>query len=165
MSSKLKCANCKDYLFLQPMQCLCGDRLCGKCYQQYKDRSVNSLHKKEIAMLLMRAVARVDRFRVLSARASTSSLSVSGTEPSAWSWRRPPSSALVLTAPGKEGVEISRWDFYLMHCYATVVIFLQQTGTLGDMSVCNHPLPLHLLWLQGAATQERNEYACQQMRI
>ena len=38
--SELKCAKCKDYLFLQPMQCPCGDRLCGKCYQQYKDRSV-----------------------------------------------------------------------------------------------------------------------------
>ena len=45
--SELKCAKCKDYLFLQPMQCPCGDRLCGKCYQQYKDRSVKFICTKQ----------------------------------------------------------------------------------------------------------------------
>jgi hypothetical protein len=33
LMSDLKCASCLEYLFHHPMQCPCGDRLCGKCYQ------------------------------------------------------------------------------------------------------------------------------------
>ena len=34
----LRCSNCFLYLFNGPVQCSCGDRLCGDCYNSFKSR-------------------------------------------------------------------------------------------------------------------------------
>jgi hypothetical protein len=34
----LRCSNCSSYLFNGPVQCSCGDRLCGDCYNRFKSR-------------------------------------------------------------------------------------------------------------------------------
>ena len=36
--STLVCVRCQEYLFHNPYQCYCGDRLCGKCYTSYVER-------------------------------------------------------------------------------------------------------------------------------
>ena len=33
--SDFLCARCRDYLFDSPMQCPCGDRVCGPCYDYF----------------------------------------------------------------------------------------------------------------------------------
>lgn len=34
----LRCSKCLSYLFNSPVQCSCGDRLCGDCYNDFKSR-------------------------------------------------------------------------------------------------------------------------------
>jgi len=37
-NATLRCAFCKRYLFVQPRQAACGERLCGNCYDSFKLR-------------------------------------------------------------------------------------------------------------------------------
>jgi len=37
-NATLRCAFCKRYLFVQPRQAACGERLCGNCYDGFKLR-------------------------------------------------------------------------------------------------------------------------------
>ena len=41
--STLVCVSCKEYVFHDPYQCDCGDRLCSKCYTSYVERYVYSV--------------------------------------------------------------------------------------------------------------------------
>ena len=42
-------ASCAQYLFNSPVQCSCGDRLCGACYENYSARQVSSVQAGSIA--------------------------------------------------------------------------------------------------------------------
>ncbi|XP_064401644.1 TNF receptor-associated factor 3-like isoform X2 [Halichondria panicea] len=39
LMSTLVCVSCQEYVFHDPYQCDCGDRLCGKCYNSYVERA------------------------------------------------------------------------------------------------------------------------------
>ena len=42
----LRCSSCSLYLFNSPVQCSCGDRLCGDCFNSLKSRWVQVTSRK-----------------------------------------------------------------------------------------------------------------------
>ena len=104
----LRCSKCSSYLFTGPVQCSCGDRLCGDCYHNFKSRwavytaNLNLCTIWSTPACMYVHVARRRYLTAPSVQKRYHWMNVSKIRQLRMSWRLQPSGALTKTAPGKD---------------------------------------------------------------